>query len=193
MNEKTAGSRGNERTTGGADAGFSLIEALIATGILLMIAIGIIPLFANSILNNTRGADSTQATNYGRTKVENVERMDFNATPVTVLPGSQSLVTAEWWSPGTANQVNDATEGWRLGAVPAGTVTPWTRQTTVTQYKIDAIQDGVLDPKTEAKDGSTGPDYVQLKMIQVDITSGKQQSGLLGGGESITLRMVRAY
>jgi len=50
-------------------AGFSFIEALIATGIMLIIAVGIIPLFASSVLNNTRGADSTTATNFGRSEI----------------------------------------------------------------------------------------------------------------------------
>ena len=89
--DSSAGARRAARATPGPEAGFSLIEALIATGILLMIAIGIIPLFASSILNNTRGADSTTATNFSRSQLESLERLISLATPAVAVPaGSRS-------------------------------------------------------------------------------------------------------
>src|SRR5262249_22676774 len=48
MNENLPAGAGPER-------GFTLVEGLVATAILLLVAIGIIPLFASSILNNTKG------------------------------------------------------------------------------------------------------------------------------------------
>lgn len=174
-------------------AGFSLIEALIATGIMLIIAVGIIPLFASSVLNNTRGADSTTATNFGRSEIETLQPMYFSTPQVAIVPGSTQLITNEWYTAGAVNQINDSSEGWHVGTAPtSGVVVPWTRTTTVTQYGIDALKDGKLDPLTEAEDGSTPDTNVQLKMIQVDLNSGKQ-GGILGNGERITLRMVRAY
>ena len=174
----------------GPQAGFSLIEALIATGILLMIAVGIIPLFATSILNNTRGSDSMSATNYGRSQIETLEGMFLKQTPaVSVAAGQKQLVTSEYWTPGAGNQINDAAEGWHAGTAPSGTLATWTRQTTVTEYPLNALDDGILDPATEAQDGSATPMFT---MIQVDLNSGKL-GGILGNGERITMRMVRAY
>jgi len=172
----------------GPEAGFSLIEALIATGILLMIAVGIIPLFATSILNNTRGADSMSATNYGRSQIETLEGMVLKQTPaVSVAAGQKQLVTSEYWTPGATNQINDSSEGWYAGTAPSGTLATWTRQTTVTEFGLSAVDDGF--PSTDAQDGSATPMFT---MIQVDLNSGKL-SGILGNGERITMRMIRAY
>ena len=51
-------------------AGFSIIEALIAAAILLIIALGLLPLFSRSINDNVSGNDATQATNGSRTQIE---------------------------------------------------------------------------------------------------------------------------
>jgi len=58
----------DHRRTGRRDAGFSIIEALIAAAILLIIALGLLPLFTRSISDNVSGNDATQATNGSRTR-----------------------------------------------------------------------------------------------------------------------------
>lgn len=187
------------------EAGFSLVEALVATGILLMIAIGVIPLFASSILNNTRGSDSTLSTNYSRTQVENLLQLPFNSPSLTVPAASSQAETDEWWAPGATGAINDSAEGWQDAALtpkPAATVSPWTRKTTVAQFSVSALADGRLDPKTEAEDGSTPANNVHLKVVAVEVDSAKgavaaQDSSkfgaALGGGETITIQTVKAF
>lgn len=180
-----------------AETGFSLVEALIATGILLMIAIGVIPLFATSILNNSRGSDSTTATNHSRSQIEDMLQLPFSAASLTVPNAATQAETDEWWSMGNTGLVNDSTEGWLAskpsGTDPANTVVPWVRKTIVTQFSVSALDDGVLGT-SEAELGSTPPNNVHLKQVQVEVDSAKQglTSGL-GGGEKVILQVVKAF
>ena len=47
-----------------AAAGMSLIEALFASAILLVIAAGLLPLFIRSCFNNISGSDASQASQH---------------------------------------------------------------------------------------------------------------------------------
>ncbi len=170
-----------------AETGFSLIEALIATGILLMIAIGIIPLFASSILNNSRGSDSTTETNHARSQMEDLLQLPWGGAILTLPATGTTSEIDEWWAPGDTGMLNDSAEGWQA-ALPTGFV-PWTRKTLITQYNISALDDGFLGTN-EVEDGSTPPLSVQLKMIQVEVDSGKQG---FGSGEKIVLQAIKAY
>jgi len=187
------------------EAGFSLVEALVATGILLLIAIGLIPLFASSILNNTRGSDSTVSTNFSRTQVESLLQLPFNSPSLTVPAAAGQAETDEWWAPGATGTINDAAEGWKDAAAtpkPASTVSPWARTTTVSQFSVAALADGRLDPKTEAENGATPANNVHLKLVAVEVDSAKgsvaaQDSSkfgaVLGGGEKIAIQAVKAF
>src|SRR6185369_7870572 len=95
----------------GAERGFSLIEGLVATAILLIVAIGVLPLFASSILNNTRGSDSTQASNFGKSALETAVTLPVDNTAVLIPAGQTKLQVDEWWKPGNG-KINDPTQGW---------------------------------------------------------------------------------
>ncbi len=51
------------------EQGFSLVEVLIAAAIFLVVALGIVPLFAQAIVNNRSGADYTTATNLAKSEL----------------------------------------------------------------------------------------------------------------------------
>ena len=74
-----------------AAAGFSLIEALIAAAILLIIALGLIPLFSRAITDNVNGNDATQATNGSRTQLEDMLGLPFANTRLTVPAAGPGL------------------------------------------------------------------------------------------------------
>ena len=195
--------RSQEHPSG--EAGFSLVEALVATGILLLIAIGLIPLFASSILNNTRGSDSTVSTNFSRTQVEGLLQLPFNSPSLTVPAAGSQAETDEWWAPGAAGTINDPSEGWVNAAVtpkPASTVSPWSRTTVVSQFSVAALADGQLDPKSEAENGATPANNVHLKLVAVEVDSAKgavaaqdtsKFGAVLGGGEKIAIQAVKAF
>lgn len=171
-----------------AEQGFSLIEALIATGILLLIAIGIIPLFATSILNNSRGSDSTTATNHDRSQLEDMMQIPFNSPILTLGGAATQTESDEWWAPGDTGMLNDSTEGWR-SVLPTTGFVPWTRQTIVSQYQVSALDAGALQTGA-AENGSTQPNNVQLKLIQVEVDSGRKG---LNSGEKVVMQVIKAY
>ncbi|MEA2692276.1 MAG: hypothetical protein QOJ16_1663 [Acidobacteriota bacterium] len=182
MNENSPAGAGLER-------GFTIIEGLVATAILLIVAIGIIPLFASSILNNSRGSDSTQASNFSKTNVENLLQMPFNNVLLKVPGGSNQLKVDDWWKPGN-NKINDPSQGWQAGVPAAGTVNIWTRNTIVQQYGLnDILTNG---SPTTPLDGNTQANFVQLKLITVNVQSSKA-GGILGVGERIVLQTLKAF
>jgi Tfp pilus assembly protein PilV len=172
-----------------AERGFTIIEGLVASAILLIVAIGIIPLFASSILNNSRGSDSTQASNFSKSNVENLVSMPFSGAPLTIAAGQTQLKVDDWWKPGNG-KINDPTSGWQTGTPSAGTLNIWTRNTIVQQYGLDDVLTN--GAPTTPLDGNTQPNFVQLKVITVNVQSSKP-GGILGVGERISLQTIKAF
>lgn len=179
-------------------AGFSMIESLIAAGILLIIALGLLPLFARAIQDNTTGNDATQSTNGSRTRIEEMLAPPFLHEALVVPEGGNQKQTLDAWTQGNADETGDADEGWWSDPTGKGR-TLWNRTTHVRQYSIGALADGELEPPaadgtppSEALPGNTQPIFVHLKEIEVVIGNPKQGS-ILGGGQGITLRRVRPF
>lgn len=173
------------------EAGFSMIEALIAAAILLIIALGLIPLFTRSILDNNSGNDATQATNHGKTRLEDLIQLPFNHQRLEVPGGAVDGQAVESWTTGALNQSGDANERWWDGTAPpagAGEVL-WRRRTNVQQFSINDLDDGVLD---NPQPGGTQPIFVQLKEVEVELENGKQGT-FLGGSQALTLRVVKPF
>jgi Tfp pilus assembly protein PilV len=175
------------------EAGFSLIEALIAAAILLIIALGLLPVFSRAINDNVTGNDATQATNGSRTELEELLQMPFNNQRVVVAAGQTKTETKDFYTRAKADastgayEIGDATEGWTADATGRGPVL-WNRTTTVQQYGITDLNDGKLDTPL---DGSTQANFVHLKQIQVQIDNPKKD--LFGNGQGITLTVIKAF
>lgn len=175
------------------EAGFSIIEALIAAAILLIIALGLLPVFSRAINDNVTGNDATQATNGSRTELEELLQMPFNNTRMVVAAGQTKTETKDLYTraktdPSTGSyQIGDATEGWTADASGRGPVL-WNRTTTVQQYGITDLNDGKLDTPL---DGSTQANFVHLKQIQVLIENPKKD--LFGNGQGTTLTVIKAF
>ncbi|HXO21702.1 MAG TPA: prepilin-type N-terminal cleavage/methylation domain-containing protein [Thermoanaerobaculia bacterium] len=176
--------------------GFSLIESIIALAILMIIAIGILPLFSSAILNNTRGSDSTQASNFAKSTAERLiaERLDV-PTDLTIPGGSTLVQTDEWYSPGaftTAGETSLGDEVWNPGPPPAAstfaTINYWTRHTRITQYSLkDITNNNALVTPLDGSDLNA-----KLVQIEVEVDSSKQ-GGILGGGQRFTVRTIRGF
>jgi Tfp pilus assembly protein PilV len=178
-----------------AVAGFSLIEALIAAAILLMIALGLIPLFARSIVDNSLGNDATQASNHGKTHLEELLQLPFSNQRLTVPAASTELAAVDTFTLGNQDQIGDAGEGWWPGAPTDKGRIAWTRTTRVRQYGITDLDDGVLDAG-EAKSGGTQPIFIHLKEVEVQMDSSRQSlqaDGTRGTNRALTLRVLRPF
>jgi len=79
----------NQRREG--EAGFSVIEGLIAAALLLIITVGVLPLFSRSILNNLKGNDSTRQSNGVVDEFERSTALPFNSGSMEI-PGTATNV-----------------------------------------------------------------------------------------------------
>ena len=177
------------------EAGFSLVEALIAAAILLIIALGLLPVFSRAINDNVSGNDATQATNGSRTELEEMLQLPFGNTRLVVASGQTQTQAKDYYTRAKADaatgtyKIGDATEGWTTDATAAGRgPILWNRTTTVQQYGITDLNDGKLDTPL---DGSTQANFVHLKQVQVQIDNPKKD--LFGNGQGITLTVIKAF
>ena len=180
-----------------AAAGSSLIEALIAVAILGFIAVSILPMFLQAMVNNQQGSDSTTVTTFGKTDIETYDSLPFDATAVTIPVGATSQVAVDWYVQQSSAVVGGTNGSWVVtctgtiaacaSAVPPvtkGTVL-WKRTVTVQQYNVNDLT--FANPE----DGGTSPDFVHLKRIQVVVQ--RPQKGLsLTSGKAVTLQLLRA-
>ena len=169
-----------------AERGLTLIEVVIASAVLLVVSLGVLPLFVRSIADNAVSRESTDMTNSARSEIERYSQLDFFSPELTVVAGT-SLVTDEYYS--------YVTKQWQPGVAPVGDPAVFTRTVTVRQFSATALDYGgldygVLDP-AEALDATVSPDFVHLKEIVVSVV-GQRQNASLSPASQITLRMVRA-
>lgn len=165
------------------EEGFSVIEALIAAALLLIITIGILPFFTRSILNNAEGARSTTTTNYARSKIEELYQLPFDSGLLTVPPGATELETIEYYS---ARQ-----KRW-LNAPPTNEPTTFTRSIRVRQFNISALEDNGRFDDGEALAGGVTPSFLHLKEIEIEVRT-PDQVGALGTGKRVRLRTYKPF
>ncbi len=162
-----------------SENGFSLVEAMIAAGLFLVIVIGVMPLFTRAAVNNTSGRESTEASNHARSRAEEYLELDFNGPEMTIATGTERVAmdyfdpTSERWDPAVPTERH-----------------AWTRTTTVRQYSVAALADGVLD-RAEALPAGTDFSQIHFKEIQVTV-QGVRDSGPLGPPKDITIRVLKS-
>jgi type II secretory pathway pseudopilin PulG len=161
------------------EAGFSLVETLIAAALLLIIALGMIPLFKRSIDNNALGNDYTQATSYAKTNLEDLIEIPFQSADMVLANGASSRTTVRYLQKGIQTGVPTRWQDW-LEVPAGGRPVIWTRTTRVRQFGVAAYDDGILDD-TEALPGGTDESFVQIQEISAVMDSGKAVPGRRGG------------
>ncbi|HEV2852547.1 MAG TPA: prepilin-type N-terminal cleavage/methylation domain-containing protein [Thermoanaerobaculia bacterium] len=159
------------------ERGFSLVEVLIASAIFLIIALGVLPLFAQAIRSNLSGRDATDVSNLARSRVEELLQVPFET--LIVPAGKTEGVTKEYWSA--------TTKAWAAGTPTAGNAL-WYRTTTIRQFSFNDLQDnGIADTPLP---GDTPVGNVHFKEIVVEVRNTPRT--LLSGGGAVTVRRLRA-
>jgi prepilin-type N-terminal cleavage/methylation domain-containing protein len=161
------------------ERGFSLIEVLVASLIMLVIALGIVSLFTMAASSNLQGSDNTKAANFAREKLEQLWQIPFTDPQLTITGAATDNVSYDWY--------NDATRVWTpmASASPPGGAM-WWRKTTIRQFKVDDLVNPVSGDVANAD-----PSQVQLKEITVEIRN-TRAGGVLGGGKELTLVAFRS-
>jgi hypothetical protein len=161
------------------EAGFSVVEAAIASAILLIVSIGLLPMFTLAISNNQQGRDSMEITNQARSELERLLQLQFTDPELIVPIGEPVRTTESYW-------VSDA-EGWIAAADYEGDGYVYHRIVNVRQFDRDALDDGLLHPD-EAVEGNESAD-VNFKEILVQMESA---GGIGAPPKQVTLRGIRA-
>ncbi len=147
----------SERSRRASEAGFSIVEGLIAALILAIILIGILPLVTRSMQNNMQGNDATNESNAVTDRLEMLYALPFNDPNLELVVAAPSLVSSDSFS--LANGTWGATTG--------GADDQYTRNVTVEYFGgADLSEDGELNT---ALPGGSLPGAVQLKRITMTI------------------------
>ncbi len=170
-----------------AERGFSLIEVMIASVILLILLLGIIPLFLRSSVNRLHGRESSMVSSFARSRAEELLQLPFDHKELTVPSGSTELDVVEYQTPGSTEWSQDPS---------LATKALWVRTTRVRQFGAGDLLDG--DTNGDGNDldtplpGGTNPRSVQLKEIQVEVTS-PRKAGPLGAAKELSIRVLKAF
>lgn len=153
-----------ERARRGSEAGFSLVEGMIAALILLFVILGVLPLISQSMLNNLQGNDASAQTSASADGTERLLSLPFNAAELTVPAGATSLLNEEvyafehgLWTP-AATFATDY----------PGDIAQFTRRATIEQFNALEFDDDDTTLDTPL-DGSTDPGFVHIKRITMEI------------------------
>lgn len=181
------------------ELGISLIEALIAVGLLFIIAAGILPLFTRAMTNNALGNDATRMATFARETAEETMFAPFWAPDLT-LPGANTEdIRLEDWYPdqldGGAELPTTQGRWFPQATPPAGRLFPalWTRTTRLQQFHSSHLEMRQrLDPPGGASQlpGTYPTHAVNIKMIDVTLDR-NFDSATVGTMRPTTIRLLK--
>jgi type II secretory pathway pseudopilin PulG len=138
----------------------TLVEVLVAVLIMVVVAMGLIPLFSRSIRQNREGANFMELTNVARSTLEQYLQLDFNAPQLTLADGQPDIVIQEYWHQGVRQWLPLPAD---LNTLPIAAQVE--RTILIQQFSSgDLILDGKLDTPHP---GGTSLQQIQLKRIRV--------------------------
>lgn len=158
--------------------GFSLIEVMVAGVILLVIALGLVPLYTRSVRSNVEGFDYTQVANSARSRADELFQLPFDSPRLTVPGGETVLEFQDFYSHAEHRWMEQAewdTDGGDDTAL-------FTRTTTVRQFAVGDM--------TNPLPGNAPPETIHLKEITVAVAGGR--TAVLGGGKAIAVRLFKS-
>ncbi len=171
------------------ERGFSLIEVLMASALLFIVLIGLVPLFLQSVLNNASGNESSKVSNAARSGAEQFFALDFNHPSLVVTSGLDKQAVEHYdrtlyrWINGPSTTPGKEME----------------RTTTVRQFQLRDLEDnGILDTpfaSPAAGGGLVNLFPVHLREMEVEVIGQLDSSGALRRvlNKSVTVRVLRGF
>ena len=172
------------------EAGFSIIEGLIAAALLLIITVGVLPLFSRSMLNNVRGNDSSRQSNCAVDELERTSALPFNSGAMIVDPAGTSTVTTSVIGVKHLPSGDIISTKWEPAAsVPAADQIAL-RTRTLQQFSFDDFRDDQSfdDPLP----GDAEARLVHIKVVDLRFDDAISNP-LLANAPRYQLRMLSAY
>lgn len=159
-------------------SGFSLIEGLIAAALVLAIALGVLPLFTRSMINNEGGSDYTQISNAAKARAEELFELPFNSPLLAINTGTDRIFEEylsqrdKIWKPGV-----------EADAAADSDLALLRRTSTIRQFNINDLSSPL--------DNSAPPGSVQIREITVQVRSTRTGSPL-GPGKQTAVRVFKS-
>lgn len=153
------------------EAGFSVIEGLIAAALLLIVTLGVLPLFTRSMANNLRGNVSTRQANGTVDEFERLTALPLNAGDTSLLAGNSRVtdtVIALKQLPG--NPTGALSYRWEPAAtLPPGDRVDTLRRSTLRQFPFHDFnfqepESSLLNPEPVTAEERN----IHLKVIDVE-------------------------
>lgn len=179
--------------------GFSLIEALIAAALVLMITLGVMPLFTHAVVQNVSGKESTVSTNYSRSSTEELVALPLDRAALRPPAGQNSNELCQTYDPDSGWETVDPCPGPGAGFDPGPT---WARRTFVQQYNINEIYDGdTADGQPTFKNPIVGYDvssdrfdsFVHIRELMVVTEGQRREDSPLGKGRRVDMVDLRGF
>lgn len=181
--------------------GLTLIEALVAMLLLLIIMIGVLPLFTRSMTQNAAGSEATQAANHIRAHLDAMQQLPFNNLPLQIVSGDVRINTADYFA---GDMTTQGDEHWAAPGNGTGPVL-WRGETTVRQYRLgralDTDSDGVDDSFEGLVDSDndglfdsplpSGSDQAQIKELDVLLTHQREEGGPIATPRPYRVRLLK--
>lgn len=161
------------------EAGFSLTEVVIASVMLMTMAISVLPVFTKATASNETGREYTEISNLARSRAEELMQLPFNASQLTITSGTQ-LVAEEQYSSLNRRWISGGT------TLSAGDRALYLRRTTIRQYGITNVE--TLDQPLAA---GTPAEGIHVKEILVEVR-GMAGSSVFGPSKSLSVRMLKS-
>lgn len=168
-------------------SGYSLIEVLVVAVVVLLILLGLVPLFSQSMMSNLEGWNATEAISFGRTELEEKSALELDR-PDLVPVGSdlEKQLEAVW------NQVERRWVDPDSSEVPS--LVLWQRDTRVRRYSISDL----VGPPDEERAFDTplaadiDPRFVHFREINVWVEHQKETENL-GFNRGLDVTVLRSY
>jgi hypothetical protein len=165
-----------------AERGFSLIEALFAGVLVLVMMLFILPLFTRAMTQNVAGRESSIASTHGKWTIEELNQLPLDRKQFE-LTGGTELAECKYWDRTAKAWVTYACGA----ALPGGTL--WHRETRYQQFAIsDLMDDRELNTPTP---GGTPFEFVHLRELAVEIQGERENP--LGPARRLDFVTVRGF
>lgn len=165
------------------EEGMSLLEVLIASALILVIAVGLLPLLARSMINNAKGWRATESTAHSRSSLEEFLEKDLLHADLEVA-GTETTQISHLTT--GSDTVGDTNEGWWPDGVDISAKgrVEWTRTTTTRQYNVNDLATPIA--------GASSSPYVHLKESHVVLETTSTDAPLTEG-RKLEIRVLKAF